>query len=166
LLLSETGDVETEQVPFVRSPGPVTIGLATHAMDFRHHNPFHKTTRREAYELAASTRPDCDQVLLWTQEGHVTETNVASVALWRGGRWVTPPLSDGLLPGTFRDHLLDQASIFEERVRVDELSESSRIAVFNSLAGWREATFRREPGHARTQSNPLVRDRSCSGYKL
>jgi para-aminobenzoate synthetase / 4-amino-4-deoxychorismate lyase len=54
-------------------------------------------------------------------------------------RRVTPPVSAGLLAGTFRDDLLASGAIVERRVTVAELREARRIWVVNSVRGWREA---------------------------
>ncbi|MCZ7576047.1 MAG: aminotransferase class IV [Dehalococcoidia bacterium] len=120
---------------------PCGAGLAATPIDASDAFLYHKTTRRAVYEAATASRPDCDEILLWNQDGYLTETAIANVAVCREGRWVTPPVSDGLLPGTMRADLLGRGVIEEGRIAAGSLSASSRIAAFNSVRGWRELHF-------------------------
>jgi para-aminobenzoate synthetase/4-amino-4-deoxychorismate lyase len=99
---------------------------------------YHKTTRRAVYEAAAASRPDCGEVILWNADGYVTETAIANIAVCREGRWVTPPASEGLLPGTMRAELLARGIVVEGRIPADSLDAGSQLAAFNSLRGWRQ----------------------------
>jgi branched-subunit amino acid aminotransferase/4-amino-4-deoxychorismate lyase len=55
------------------------------------------------------------------------------------GRWVTPPLACGLLPGVGRALALQDGTLTEVVVRVDELTRVQGWAFVNSLRGWIEA---------------------------
>ncbi len=142
LTLDEDGRVRTgvSLLP-VAATAPVRAGLAATPIDASNAFLYHKTTRRAVYEAATASRPDCDEILLWNQDGYLTETAIANVAVCREGRWVTPPVSDGLLPGTMRADLLGRGVIEEGRIAAGSLSASSRIAAFNSVRGWRELHF-------------------------
>lgn len=140
LLVDEAGECSIEVMALPpKSPAPVRVGFAAHPIDAQDPFLFHKTTRRDVYEAARASRPDCDQVILWNEQGMVTETDIANVALLRDGRWVSPPASAGLLPGTMRADLLERGVIAEADVPVAELRRASQIAVFNSVRGWQEA---------------------------
>lgn len=142
LLLDEEGRVRTEASTLpVSDSAPVRAGLAAMPIDAADPFLFHKTTRRAVYEAATASRPDCDAVLLWNQDGYLTETAIANVAVCREGRWVTPPVTDGLLPGTMRADLLGRGVIEEGRIPVSSLGAGSRLAAFNSVRGWRELHF-------------------------
>ena len=52
------------------------------------------------------------------------------------GRWVTPPLSCGLLDGIGRAHALSEGRVVEAVVRVDDLPRATDFAFVNSLRGW------------------------------
>lgn len=60
--------------------------------------------RREA------TRRGADEALLINERGHVTEGASSSLFVVKGGALTTPPLSDGLLPGTRRKIVIGLAS--------------------------------------------------------
>lgn len=102
----------------------------------------HKTTRREAYDQALRSRPDCDDVLLWNERGEVTETALANVAVGgEGGPLLTPRLSCGLLPGVERAALLAEGRIREAVVSLADLRPGQPLWLFNSVRGLFEATF-------------------------
>jgi para-aminobenzoate synthetase/4-amino-4-deoxychorismate lyase len=142
LLLDEDGHVRTEASCLsMTATAPVRAGLAAMQIDAADAFLYHKTTKRAVYEAAGASRPDCDEVLLWNQDGCLTETAIANVAVCREGRWITPPVSDGLLPGTLRADLLGRGVIEEGRIPVSSLSAGSRLVAFNSVRGWRELHF-------------------------
>ncbi len=94
--------------------------LAARPVDPRSIWLFHKTTRREVYDEAAASRPDCDDVLLWNDRGELTESTVASVVVEIGGQRLTPPVSCGLLPGVERQVALAEGRAREGVVRISE----------------------------------------------
>jgi para-aminobenzoate synthetase/4-amino-4-deoxychorismate lyase len=100
---------------------------------------YHKTTHRQVYDAAQASRADCDDVLLWNERGEITEACIANVVVQLDGKLLTPPVECGLLPGTFRAHLLDQGKVREEIITVDTLKQCTRIYVVNSVRKWSEA---------------------------
>ena len=110
---------------------------------------FHKTSRRERYEAARARHPDADDVLLVNTRGEVTESTIANVAAQLGGRWITPPLDAGLLPGTERAALLDEGTLAEgiaparRPAARDGAPADERDA---SVAAWRGPRARTAPG--------------------
>lgn len=113
-----------------------TLALADEPVDAADPLLFHKTTQRGVYDRARAAHPEADDVLLWNRRGEITETSIANVAFLRGGRWYTPPLRCGLLPGTYRAALLRAGRLREGLLRRDELATVQALAVFNSLRGW------------------------------
>jgi para-aminobenzoate synthetase / 4-amino-4-deoxychorismate lyase len=103
---------------------------------------FHKQVDRRRYDRLRQARPDVDDVVLWNEAGQVTETTIANLAVEIGGRWWTPRLSCGLLPGIERGRLLDTGVLEERTVTVDDLAQATSVAVISSLRGWRPAELR------------------------
>jgi para-aminobenzoate synthetase/4-amino-4-deoxychorismate lyase len=70
-------------------------------------------------------------------EGELTEGARSNVFLKLDGRWYTPPLSSGVLPGIMRTVLLaDSAWNAEERrLFPDDLRRAQEIVVCNALRG-------------------------------
>ncbi len=120
---------------------PVRVGLATEAIDTRNVFLYHKTTHRTVYEKAAASRPDCGDVLLWNERGEVTESAFANVVVERDGQRYTPPVSCGLLAGTFRRHLLESGELREAVIAKDDLRHATRLWLINSVRQWIEASL-------------------------
>jgi para-aminobenzoate synthetase/4-amino-4-deoxychorismate lyase len=55
------------------------------------------------------------------------------------GRWVTPPLACGLLPGVGRAVALRDGRVIEAVVRLQDLPRVQGWAFINSLRGWLQA---------------------------
>ena len=102
---------------------------------------FHKTTRRALYEAALNGHPDCDDVILFNERGELTESCYANLVVVRRGRWLTPPVSCGLLAGTQRAELLARGQLTERVLRVSGLKKSDRILLVNSVRGIIETTW-------------------------
>jgi para-aminobenzoate synthetase/4-amino-4-deoxychorismate lyase len=117
------------------------VGLAADPVDPGSVWLHHKTTRREIYDAARASRPDCDDVLLWNTRGELTESSIANVVVERGGRRLTPPVSSGLLAGVERAALLAEGRIREEVVQVSALSRGQRIWLANSVRGEYDAEY-------------------------
>jgi para-aminobenzoate synthetase/4-amino-4-deoxychorismate lyase len=113
--------------------------LAQTPVDSQNPLLYHKTTHRQPYDAARAFRPDCDDVLLYNERGEITEATLANVVVRLNGVWYTPPLSSGLLPGTYRAWLLDQGRIQERVITLDELQTAEAIALINSVRLWRDA---------------------------
>ena len=100
---------------------------------------YHKTTNRGVYEQARTATAGCDEVLLWNQDGEVTEATTANLVAEIDGVRVTPPVECGLLAGTCRAAMLDAGEISESVIAVDDLRRATRLWLINSVHGAREA---------------------------
>jgi len=140
LLLDSNGRIEGTFLPIGTAP-PVSLNLrfARHAVDSRNILLFHKTTRREIYERSLAERDDADEVVLWNERGEVTECCTANLIIDKNGTLVTPPVTCGLLPGTYRGFLLRRGLIKEEIVSREDLQQSARIYLVNAVRKWRRA---------------------------
>jgi len=120
---------------------PVRLRLAP--MPVNSSSPFlyHKTTDHRVYDGARNACSDCDDVLLWNEGGEITETCVGNIVVCLDGEMVTPPVSCGLLPGTFRNRLIEERKITEGILKIDDLKKSKHIFVINSVRKWRKAKF-------------------------
>lgn len=91
----------SEVWPFALSPDRV------HSADWR---LYHKTTRREPYEVLDRLRaanPTLEEVVLVNERGELTEGCRSTLFIERDGVWLTPPQSCGLLDGCLRREMLD-----------------------------------------------------------
>jgi para-aminobenzoate synthetase/4-amino-4-deoxychorismate lyase len=120
---------------------PVSLDVDDVPVDPEDRWLYHKTTQRQRYEQAAARHPQADDVVLVNNRGEVTETTIASLAVRIAGRWWTPRLSCGCLPGVERARLLADATLAERTITVDELRAAEAVAVVSSLRGWRPAAL-------------------------
>ena len=125
--------VATEPLAQGTPPQPTRVGLAKTPVDSGAIWLYHKTTRRELYDAARASRPDCDEVILWNERGELTEASMANVVLELGDGWVTPPVTSGLLAGTFRNWLLATGQIRERVLTRADLRAARRVALINSV---------------------------------
>ncbi len=122
------------------SSTPVRLALDTEPIDARECWPHHKTSRRAAYDQRLA-RHDANDVLLVNERGEVTESCVANLAVLLDGRWWTPPLGSGCLPGVARGVLLEAGVLAERTITPADLAAADRLALVNSLRGWRAAVL-------------------------
>jgi para-aminobenzoate synthetase/4-amino-4-deoxychorismate lyase len=99
---------------------------------------YHKTTNRVVYKEALAACPGYDDVILWNEKGEITESCIANVVVEIDGDLFTPPVSCGLLPGTFRQWLLDEKRIRERVILTEELSRAGKVFLINSVRKMRE----------------------------
>lgn len=64
---------------------------------------------------------------------------MANVVVERDGRRLTPPVACGLLPGTYRQWLLDQGEIEEGVIRRETLRPGQRLYLINAVRRWQLA---------------------------
>jgi para-aminobenzoate synthetase/4-amino-4-deoxychorismate lyase len=136
LLLARNGALKAEAAPIARGRLRVRTGFAQAPVDSADELLLHKTTRRTVYERALASRPDCGDVLLLNKRGEVTESSRANLVLLLGGELVTPQLSCGLLPGVFRERLLQQGIVRERIILPADVLRAARAWLVNSVRWW------------------------------
>ena len=140
LLVDAAGLAQAQAFALHATPEPVRLQLAPRAFT-EAHSEFvrHKTTRRAHYAAFAPdacSAPGVFDTVLWNEAGEITESTFGNLALLLDGRWVTPPLSCGLLPGVGRAVALREGRVQEAVVRLHDLPRVQDWAFINSLRGW------------------------------
>jgi para-aminobenzoate synthetase / 4-amino-4-deoxychorismate lyase len=142
LRLGATGSFAIEEHPLhARGGEPVRVAVAELPVDSREPLLYHKTTRREIYDTRRSLRPDCGDVILVNERGELTESTIANLVVRLDGCLVTPPVSAGLLPGTFRAKLLRDGTLRERTLRPPELATADEVYLINSVRRWQPVTL-------------------------
>lgn len=140
LLLARDGSLRAEAAPIARGRVRVRLGFApapvNAPLDVSGELLAHKTTRRAVYEAALAACPGCDDALLLNGRGEVTESTRASLVLDLDGELVTPPLSCGLLPGVFRQGLLERGIVRERVVLPADVLRARRVWLVNAVRWW------------------------------
>ncbi|WP_392508825.1 chorismate-binding protein [Naumannella halotolerans] len=139
--LARDGAVEVSTAGLPPDPDrPLRLAVASaHPVDPDLVWVHHKTTRRDHCRRAAEAHPEADEVLLINTEGRITEATTANVIVLVDGEWLTPPSSDGCLPGVERGRLLAAGLIRERSLTPEDLASAERIELINSLRGRRVA---------------------------
>ncbi len=116
---------------------PVTILVSPFRTDPEDRLLRHKTSVRPLYdrERERATAAGFFEVLFANRLDHVTEGAITNVCARFGTRWITPPLADGLLPGIWRAHFLQENDCEEHSLTLDELVQADEIVLGNSVRG-------------------------------
>jgi len=125
-----------ESTPFQPAERIITSFLALQPVDSSNVFLFHKTTKRDVYENAQRDFPECDDVLLFNEKHELTEFTIGNLVVELNGQLVTPPVECGLLPGTFRAHLVETGQAVEGIVPVERLRDCTQIFRVNSIRKW------------------------------
>lgn len=99
----------------------------------------HKVTRRKLYDQAwlAAEKLGAFDALFINEQGYVTEGGRSNVFIKKGGRWLTPPLASGCLPGVMRSVVLSDIkyqAVEKHITRADVLS-AEEVIFTNALRG-------------------------------
>ena len=116
---------------------PLLLQLAPHPLAEAHTDwVAHKTTWRAHYDAFTPTDPAVFDTLLFNAQGQITECTRGNIAACVDGRWVTPPLHCGLLPGVGRALALAQGRVVEQVISLADVPRITAWAFVNSLRGW------------------------------
>jgi para-aminobenzoate synthetase/4-amino-4-deoxychorismate lyase len=100
----------------------------------------HKTTRRADYDRGwreAEAKGAFD-TLFFNERGELTEGGRSNVFVKLAGRWWTPPLASGVLPGVMRSVLLEEASDLQAAEKVltqADVLNAEALLMCNALRG-------------------------------
>jgi para-aminobenzoate synthetase/4-amino-4-deoxychorismate lyase len=146
LTLKQSGVCTTKAAPLQPLTEPVTVLIANQTTAANDLFLRHKTTIRERYDAAwhAAEAQGAFDMLFCNSQGELTEGGRSNVFVKLAGRWYTPPLTCGLLPGVMRSVLLEDPNwnARERRLTLDDLRTAEEIVVCNALRGALRAVLR------------------------
>jgi para-aminobenzoate synthetase/4-amino-4-deoxychorismate lyase len=146
LLVGADGRPRTESAALpTASPEPLPVALALQPVSRRDRRLFHKTTQREPYDLRRADAPWAFDVLLWNEEGELTEFTIGNLVAELDGARLTPPRGCGLLAGVMRAELLDRGEVREATLRVEDLTRATRLWLVTAVRGWVPVRLVRAP---------------------
>jgi para-aminobenzoate synthetase/4-amino-4-deoxychorismate lyase len=100
---------------------------------------YHKTTARMFLDEPlkhAKKNTGCDEVLFVNERGALTQGSYMNLFLEQAdGSYVTPPISDGVLPGTFRAEFMAANNVIEKSVFLYDLKAAKQVYLGNSVRG-------------------------------
>jgi para-aminobenzoate synthetase/4-amino-4-deoxychorismate lyase len=129
--LPEEPEMLPQDLPVVR--------FSTSVMDSQQSWCMHKTTRRELYdsEYARACEDKLFDVIFVNEKGEVTEGAITNIFIYQNGRYLTPPVSCGLLAGTMRRTLLAQVGdgVMEKVLLPEDVYNAEAVFLCNSVRG-------------------------------
>ncbi len=103
----------------------------------------HKTTQREMYDrqLTLARQAGFDEVIFCNERGEVTEGAISNIIIRTvDGRYLTPPLTSGLLGGIWRSYFLrTRAQAYEEVLTLSDVRDAEQLFICNAVRGLRPA---------------------------
>ena len=136
--LSQDGEITLapREVP-VAPDRPVRVLVSSEQVSADNRLLYHKTSLRELYTRAReeATEQGYFEVIFTNTDGHVTEGSITNLFIRSGDEWLTPPVTDGLLPGTWRAQYLREVGAIEKSLRVEDLLRADEVVVGNSVRG-------------------------------
>ena len=109
------------------------VKLAEQPIDSRDIYLFHKTTQRNIYRSFTDRYPEFDDVLLINEKGELTESCIANLVVEIDGIKYTPPVTCGLLNGTYRQYLIENKELYEKVIDKNTLARAEKVSLINSV---------------------------------
>ncbi len=101
----------------------------------------HKTTYRPLYDALyqKAVKQGFTDVLFFNERGELTEGAISNVIVKKGARYLTPPLSSGVLDGIYRKHFLQTQPHAQEKVLfLDDVLTADAVWICNSVRALRQ----------------------------
>lgn len=140
LELNEKGDWAISASPLELVAWHGRVLLVEESIDSKNIFLHHKTTIRQFYErnFAAARESGFDEILFMNEYSQLTEGAISNFFFRIRGKWLTPRLSCGVLPGVQRTVMLRNLSGAEEcDLEKDDLIKADSIFSCNALRGLR-----------------------------
>lgn len=139
LELGQNGDLDLTCGPLSDIETPVGLLLAPDPMSSNNTWLQHKTTDRARYDQAwrQAEQHGAFDMLFFNERDELTEGARSNVFVKLNGRWYTPPIQAGALPGVMRAVLLEDTSLGASvrTIAREDLLNAQDILVCNALRG-------------------------------
>lgn len=106
---------------------------------------YHKTTQRAFLDEPlkyAKEKHGCDEIVFLNERGELTQGSYMNLFLEQAnGSYLTPPVTAGLLQGTFRAEFMATHTVIEQTLFPQDLKNAKAIYLGNSLRGLLKAVL-------------------------
>jgi para-aminobenzoate synthetase/4-amino-4-deoxychorismate lyase len=143
MLLGRDGSIDISTSVLSTQEKPVCFDLSLKTVDSQDPFLYHKTTYRPLYTEEYQRAKTCGlfDCVFVNERGELTEGTISNLFLDIDGELVTPPVSSGLLNGTFRQDLVEQGNAGEQVLYPDDLKKARAIYLGNSVRGLLRASY-------------------------
>lgn len=145
LLLERNGQCTIQTAPLLPLPLVQEILIAPEPLDASEPLLRYKTTHRPWYTQTIEwlpSHPHIFDLVYLNQRGELCEGSRSNVYVKKNGRWYTPPVESGCLPGVQRAALLEAGEAHERVLSAHDLREAEAIRLSNALRGWFDVVLR------------------------
>ena len=135
--LSKSGEIElSRQVLTPLSPGFCQAKLCLQEADLHQAFTYFKTTHRPHLSLGEQ------EIIYHSAAGELLETSIGNLVLKIAGKLYTPPINLAILPGIYRQHLLETGQVEEKVLTLTDLNHAETIYACNVVRGLYELTVK------------------------
>ena len=128
--LSKSGEVElSRQILAPLSPSFCKAKLFLQEADLNQAFTYFKTTHRPHLSLGEQ------EIIYHNAAGELLETSIGNLVLKINGKLYAPPIRLGILPGIYRQHLLETGQVEEKVLTVPDLEQAEAIYGCNAIRG-------------------------------
>ena len=128
--ISKSGDIDLccqELTPL--SPAFCQAQLCLQERSLQTPFTYFKTTYRPHLTVAKQEK------IYHNENGELLETSIGNLILQIAGKLYTPPVNLGILPGIYRQHLLEKGKVEEKVLTLEELAQAEAIYGCNAVRG-------------------------------
>ena len=128
--ISKSGDIDLccqELTPL--SPAFCQAQLCLQERSLQTPFTYFKTTYRPHLTVAKQEK------IYHNENGELLETSIGNLVLQIAGKRYTPPVNLGILPGIYRQHLLEKGKVEEKVLTLKELAQAEAIYGCNAVRG-------------------------------
>jgi para-aminobenzoate synthetase/4-amino-4-deoxychorismate lyase len=115
------------------------VNFSPHKVDAESPWRFHKTTMRKLYdaEYKQARKDGLFDYIFCNSTGEVTEGCITNIVIYSEGKYLTPPVASGLLPGVMREHLLADSAVpvVEKVLTEQDVRSAEALWLCNSVRG-------------------------------
>ena len=135
--LGKSGEIElSRQILTPLSPSFCQAKLCLQEADLDQSFTYFKTSHRPHLSLGKQEK------IYHNQRGELLETSIGNLVLKIAGKLYTPPVRLGILPGIYRQHLLETGQVEEKDLTIEDLKGAEAIYGCNAVRGLYELSVR------------------------
>ena len=134
--LNKSGEIDIDrQVLTPLSSSFCQAKLCLQEADLQQAFTYFKTTHRPHLTMGEQ------EIIYYTVDGKLLETSIGNLVLKMDGKLYTPPSQLGLLPGTYRQHLLESEQVKEKVLTIEDLKRAETVYGCNAVRGLYELSL-------------------------
>ena len=150
--LSKSGEIElSRQILTPLSPHFCQAQLCLQEGNLQQAFTYFKTTYRPHLNL------DKQEIIYHNARGELLETSIGNLVLKIAGKLYTPPIRLGILPGIYRQHLLETGEVEEKVLTLVDLAQAESVYGCNAVRGLYELTIESEVSKPLNKENDGIK---------